>query len=625
MAGCGYGVFLTRTVQSAFIIYWITIFGYTLSASFALPFTLELTSFRGSRISLYIAFFTTLAPFTALLFGYGALPLIPGANNYYIPAVPTVLGLLMIPSFAMNLAASVILVIKMVSSSTVLERNKYVYFFAAFLLNMLAALLNGLIILFFPADVPLQITSAFLLVHIIVVLFFTTVDNIITSLLKWATYLVTVFSVYFLVMILILRILKKEVNSENMVPSLLTFLIVVAVYSLIRKILKQPLQIFPFQKSSPQSKTLSAFSEKAIHHHSRNKGLELILHTACELLNSERSCILTVSFADKESGTLSIFNKASSSMTTIDIALSGEDFNILTQVKYKAWIEQEDNPYIYGLFRRIAPEILNRRSYLISPVTYRSGTIDLLIISTHLYRRPVTESNLLELETLTNLAAALLERISNSENLVKSSREKEILIREIHHRVKNNLQIINSLLNLQIHSTDLQAVKIALSDSRNRVYSMASVHNQLYNSSSFSSISIRSYAQDLLRHLEQEFSNGAPHPRCTLECEDIQISVESAITLGLILNELITESIKKSIPPENENLEITITVTLTQKGEVHMTIHDNGFVGQLLEPEESVFGPEMIQMLVESKLQGTWENNWQSEPRYTIRFPLQEG
>ncbi|PKL66675.1 MAG: hypothetical protein CVV28_09765 [Methanobacteriales archaeon HGW-Methanobacteriales-1] len=133
------------------------------------------------------------------------------------------------------------------------------------------------------------------------------------------------------------------------------------------------------------------------------------------------------------------------------------------------------------------------------------------------------------------------------ETIEKSLREKEVLLQEIHHRVKNNMQIISSLLSLQSDFVD-KDMRGVLEGSQNRVKSMALVHEKLYRSHSLSRIEMADYIQSLVSNLFYSYITKKDQIKLIFEIEDIEFNIETAIPCGLILNELITNSLKYAFP-----------------------------------------------------------------------------
>ena len=153
-------------------------------------------------------------------------------------------------------------------------------------------------------------------------------------------------------------------------------------------------------------------------------------------------------------------------------------------------------------------------------------------------------------------------------------REKEVLLKEIYHRVKNNLQVVSSLLSMQGSKAGAESRGL-LEESANRVKSMALVHEQLYQSQNLSSIAWKDYAEQLLQHLRQ--SNGDVARRVTVrsDVDNIRLGIETAIPLGLIVNELISNAYKHAFPG-NRTGEIVLRLKGLEGGAVALEVNDDG-------------------------------------------------
>ena len=131
--------------------------------------------------------------------------------------------------------------------------------------------------------------------------------------------------------------------------------------------------------------------------------------------------------------------------------------------------------------------------------------------------------------------------------LEQQNTEKEFLLKEIHHRVKNNLGVVSSLLDLQAAKmTDPKAIE-AIEESRNRVYSMSMIHQKLYQGKNLSSIEMKDYFINLSKHILDSFGV-EEQIEFEYELDDVELDVDSAIPLGLIVNELLTNSFKHAFP-----------------------------------------------------------------------------
>ena len=157
-----------------------------------------------------------------------------------------------------------------------------------------------------------------------------------------------------------------------------------------------------------------------------------------------------------------------------------------------------------------------------------------------------------------------------------SLKEKEILLKELHHRVKNNLQIISSILSLQTHYINNKSIMDILSACRSRVLSMSLLHEQLYDSNNFVNINFESYIKILTDQLLRTYRTPSTSVKFKLDIENIQLDIGTSINLGLILNELITNSIKYAFC-EKENGEIKVSLKHGEtKKDIILKVSDNG-------------------------------------------------
>lgn len=186
----------------------------------------------------------------------------------------------------------------------------------------------------------------------------------------------------------------------------------------------------------------------------------------------------------------------------------------------------------------------------------------------------------------------------NSENRIKSSlNEKEALLKEIHHRVKNNMQIISSLLNLQ--STQVRDEEDAelFKASQDRVRSMALIHSKLYQSDDLSSINFSEYINSLAYGLLSSYDVSSS-VSLKLDLEDLSLNIETAIPCGLIINELLTNSIKHAFP--NDEGEIFIKLREVGDGMFQLIIGDTGlgFPEDLDFQKTETLGMQLVMSLI---------------------------
>jgi len=171
--------------------------------------------------------------------------------------------------------------------------------------------------------------------------------------------------------------------------------------------------------------------------------------------------------------------------------------------------------------------------------------------------------------------AMALERKRFEEDTRKSLREKEVLLREIHHRVKNNMQIISSLLLLQSNRTRNQEAVTTLEDARRRVQAMALAHERLYRTEDLTSISLREYLSGLLHTLRTTFGSENPGIRMEEEIEDVSSNMDQAVPIGLLVNELVSNAMKHAFPQGGPGT-IAVKLALIDGGTISLTVADDG-------------------------------------------------
>lgn len=174
-----------------------------------------------------------------------------------------------------------------------------------------------------------------------------------------------------------------------------------------------------------------------------------------------------------------------------------------------------------------------------------------------------------------DLNKEIIERRRAEEGIKASLKEKEVLLREIHHRVKNNMQVISSLLKLQSGYVKNKADIEMFKESQNRIKSMALVHEKLYQSEDLSNIDFKGYIEHLANTLFRSYGINGTKTALKVDAEDVMLGVDTAIPCGLIINELVSNSLKYAFPAGIEG-EIEIVFRLIDENEIELMVSDNG-------------------------------------------------
>ena len=178
--------------------------------------------------------------------------------------------------------------------------------------------------------------------------------------------------------------------------------------------------------------------------------------------------------------------------------------------------------------------------------------------------------------------------------LKAQNKEKEILIKEIHHRVKNNMQIMISLLNLQMNSSVYEREKKVLSEFQNRIRTMAIIHERLYLEEDISSISIDEYIDELSNSLLSSYQY-SDNISVSTNINHFQLDIDASIPIGLVINELMTNSLKHAFKEKKKgNIFIEIQI---EDEIVYFNYSDDGVGFDFDNRKENTFGLELIEIL----------------------------
>lgn len=217
--------------------------------------------------------------------------------------------------------------------------------------------------------------------------------------------------------------------------------------------------------------------------------------------------------------------------------------------------------------------------------------------------------------------AEIAERKRAEEQLKASLKEKEVLLKEIHHRVKNNLQIISSLLKLQsAYIKEQQAVDM-FKDSQNRIRSMALIHEKLYQSKDLSKIDFAEYIRDLTFNLLRSYKTSSQIISLQTTVNDIWLNIDTAIPCGLIINELVSNSLKHAFTTSNRENQISINLNSDEDKKFVLIVSDNGsgFPEKLDFRNTESLGLELVCTLTE-QLEGTIELDSSTGTSFKITF-----
>lgn len=223
--------------------------------------------------------------------------------------------------------------------------------------------------------------------------------------------------------------------------------------------------------------------------------------------------------------------------------------------------------------------------------------------------------------SLFGISQDITDRKLSEEKIRTALAEKEILLRELHHRTKNNIQVISSMISLQKAFIRDKEVGLILKELEHKIQSMGLVHQKLYQSKHLTKIDLQEYIQELADLLIQSYGVMPDAVTCQLDMESISVLIDTAIPCGLVLNELISNGLKHAFSDQREGA-IQIKLSHSDAGEINLTYSDNG-PGM---PDDFDFrtrktlGLQTIFMIVEHQLRGTVEFDGRNGLSCRIRF-----
>jgi PAS domain S-box-containing protein len=224
-------------------------------------------------------------------------------------------------------------------------------------------------------------------------------------------------------------------------------------------------------------------------------------------------------------------------------------------------------------------------------------------------------------ERITGVTQDITDRKAGEEALRASLREKEVLLKEVHHRVKNNLQLIRSLLALQASKLKDHAAAEAFAESQNRVRSMALVHENLYRSGDLSSVRLAGHLESLCAHLIRSYNIDPDRIKLDLRLAEVVLDLDRSIRLGLLVNELVSNVFKHAFPAERSG-RVLVQLDMIRAGCYILVVADNG-VGlppELAPGHSDSLGLQLIADLTE-QLGGTLVLEREEGTTISIRFP----
>lgn len=228
-------------------------------------------------------------------------------------------------------------------------------------------------------------------------------------------------------------------------------------------------------------------------------------------------------------------------------------------------------------------------------------------------------------EANSRLREDLSDHVQKESSLRESLQQAQLLLREIHHRVKNNLQVIESLLGLQMHQHSDPHTKELFQSTRFRVHAMALVHEQLYKQQTQGSLELEPYLRLIVQHLQSSLHSDTTTVEIHVQARNIALPLHRAIPCGLLVTELVSNCFKHAFSSATRGI-ISVQVTNPESTHCCLQVHDDGagIPPNLDIRATSTLGMQLIVALVEHQLGGTITIDRRSGTGFTISFPIEE-
>jgi len=223
-----------------------------------------------------------------------------------------------------------------------------------------------------------------------------------------------------------------------------------------------------------------------------------------------------------------------------------------------------------------------------------------------------------------NLRREVEERKRAEQQIRAALREKEVLIQEIHDRVKNNLQVIASLLDMQSSYAEAPQARHVLRESQNRVRALAFAQDALYQQADLATIDFAAYVHNIVGYLVEVYGNRDGTVSVEIQVDDFQLDLDTAMACGMIINELASNALKHAFPPEwpGEGGLLRVELSTQGKGDCTLIVRDNGVgLGLALDPQDAQSLGLRLATMFAAQLGGPLELDRRGGTAFTIKFP----
>ncbi|HKK47215.1 MAG TPA: histidine kinase dimerization/phosphoacceptor domain -containing protein [Balneolaceae bacterium] len=346
-----------------------------------------------------------------------------------------------------------------------------------------------------------------------------------------------------------------------------------------------------------------------------NESLEVI----CNVMKTEASSLMLV---DEENGELIV------SMPTGPVQKEIKGMRLSEGEGIAGWVLEHGETYFSNdvkedeKFGGDLSEDFTSRNIICSPLYNKSGAVFGVLQAINRFDNEVFSGQDVRIfETLADHVAISIERTRELEHLQQEIEEKELLLREVHHRIKNNLSTLTALIEMEFTEIDNEHAEHILRKTCSRIESMTEVHDLLHNSGLSYCINLGSYLKRLTGKIEDTLSDPAKKVTIDIDADPIEIDTERAMSCGLVMNELLVNAYKHAFNKMQEGGTIFIKLKQMDNGVVNLMVSDNGSgIGENFSLDDSgSIGSWLINVLLR-RLKASVDINQKEGTTFSIKF-----
>ena len=612
----GFGILFTRNIQTAELMYKL----YTAAATgfifTALPLSFAITGHKKKKTA---AFWSLV--FYAVNFGLNIAfdttePLNIGNGGFYVPAGSNENIFLNLPSLVFLILAVIYAVLFTKKSASAMIRQKMYYFLTANLLIFSGLASNLTVLKDYPVDILCATIGGLLLSYAVLQKRLLNFRKTFFRGAFYSTLVAGASGIFLLLLYLISIISGYEIPYYTIIPAILTFLFILAGYS--RQLKTMNNILFPVNSIYVQNiEKYKDITGKLLSFDALFKEFYKMLSNDFDI---ER---LSVHLLDTTEGELELIyshpdnqilniKKKIRKKSPLMLSLKYNDILILDEFCEDNSIDQIPCSLkeIYGVSR---PD-------LILPVKLSGEVIGAIIIKIRNIQHYVDKEDITYIMGLNRLTTDAVTRGYAYEQLEREVFKKENLIKDINHRVKNNLQMISGLLTLQSLSAGNAEVVSALNTAEHRIQTIAKIHEMLYIRGVIDTVNLKTYIGEVLKGFHTSTDKKGIY--FETEIEDIEVESEKALTICLVVNELLANAFKYAYP-EKKSGAIKIIIRKKDGHTVHCLISDSGIgCREPADGSSTGIGHNLVNSFINKQLKGSWKISCVDGTEHQLLIPL---